>query len=94
MSLNVQVFMADLENGIDLLDDIAWEARQKKIEDEFDASLWSPPCSTFSAVRELPGGPPPLRGAAGPDLYGFAHLVGPEKEQVRIGTLCACRAAA
>ena len=50
------------------------------------------PCNTFSGVRGLSAGPPPLRGASGPDRYGFKDLPPNLKEQVRIGTLLAMRA--
>eukprot|EP00972_Heterocapsa_arctica_P076000 11209154-Heterocapsa_arctica.AAC.1 len=58
----------------------------------FSASLWSPPCSTFSAARSLGGfGPAPLRSHSGPDRYGYKSLRPREKEEVRLGTLLALR---
>ena len=92
--LHVKVIMCDLISGIDLADELAWQGIYDKLtNDEFHASLWSPPCSTFSVVRHLPGGPPVLRGPAGPDLYGLPRLKPKHKEQVRMGTLLAIRAA-
>ena len=55
--------------------------------------LLGPPCETFSNARnEHDGGPRPLRGPWGKDLYGYSHLLPDEKEQVRIGTMLALRA--
>jgi len=95
VKLNVSVFMADATNGVDLADELTWERllRELAASGGYDASLWSPPCSTFSAARNLPGGPPPLRGPRPPELYGLHHLTYKQKEQVRLGTLLACRAA-
>ena len=74
-----------------LADELLWDKVKKDVaaEDGYLASLWSPPCGTFSLVREIPGGPPPLRGAAGPELYGLKSLSYQHKEQVRMGTLLA-----
>lgn len=92
--LNVKVNMLDLVNGKDLADEITWQGVLKSLEeDKVHASLWSPPCSTFSVVRTLPGGPPVLRGPTGVELYGLKHLKPEHKEQARIGTLLALRAA-
>ena len=63
VQLNVSVFMADAVNGVDLADELSWERHKRDLsaDDGYDGSLWSPPPrSTFSAVRNLPGGPPPL----------------------------------
>ena len=55
--------------------------------------LLGPPCETFSNARnEHDGGPRPLRGPWGKDLYGYSYLLPDEKEQVRIGTMLALRA--
>ncbi len=89
--------MVDIENGrqFDLAEDAVFEGWLRRIRDrEFSALFMSPPCSTFSAARSMPGsGPRPLRGEHPPDLFGFAWLRGREKEQARLGTLLATRAA-
>ena len=43
----------------------------------------SPPCGTFSVVRELPGGPPVLRGTEGTARYGLPELTIEQKELVK-----------
>ena len=91
--LCVTVHMADIENGIDLADDVAWKDLAVRLATDFDGSLWSPPCSTFSAARTRPGGPPLLCGHCGKDLYGLPSLRPSDKEKVRVGTLLALRAA-
>eukprot|EP00971_Amphidinium_carterae_P349547 6491072-Amphidinium_carterae.1 len=55
--------------------------------------ILSPPCSTFSAARGLPGGPKQLRGIAGAEVYGFKTLAGPDKAKVSLGNLLALRSA-
>ena len=60
----------------------------------FAASLWSPPCSTFSVARKHgDGGPPPLRGIGVPDIYGLPGLTQVQLSQVKLGTLLAVRTA-
>ena len=53
-----------------------------------DAEGWSPPCGTFSMVREVQSEevnrPRPLRGEFYPDLLGFKHLTYDEKKQVQL----------
>ena len=91
----VTVEMCDIINGTDLADELIWEQILGKLSSShgYQASLWSPPCSTFSVARHLPGGPPVLRGHTGVDLYGLANLKPADKERVRTGTLLAVRAA-
>ena len=67
--------------------------RDRILAGEFVAVLLSPPCATYSKARKHDGGPPPLRGACGRDLYGFKHLKAKDKEAVRLGTLLAIRSA-
>ena len=60
----------------------------------FAASLWSPPCCTFSSARKHgDGGPPPLRGASANDIYGLPGLSVADRTRVRTGTLLAVRTA-
>ena len=40
------------------------------------------PCGTFSSARRHDGGPPPLRGTNGKDIWGLPHLVGKERARV------------
>ena len=91
----VSVEMCDIINGTDLADELVWKQILGKLSSShgYQASLWSPPCSTFSVARHLPGGPPVLRGHTGVDLYGLANLKPADKERVRTGTLLAMRAA-
>ena len=67
---------------------------------EYAGSLASPDCSTFSKVRNMPGGPPPLRGVDGKQLKTYP--AGPRKDQplspadvelVRVHTLVSNRVA-
>jgi len=76
-----------------LLDEQVWaELRASILAGKYAGALMGPPCSTFSAARSLPGGPRPLRGAEGQDLYGLQGLAPKEQEQVKSGTLLALRA--
>ena len=95
LGLNVKVDMCDILNGTDLADELTWQSILADLSAPhgYQASLWSPPCSTFSVARRLPGGPPVLRGHRGPELYGLPHLKPEHMEQVRIGTLLAKRGA-
>ncbi len=54
----------------------------------------SMPCSTFSSGRTGDGGPVPLRGTSGADMYGLPGLSLKDKEKVRVGTILALRGAA
>lgn len=95
LGIRAEVIMVDLLNGEEY--DVANENIAKKWEHmldkgQVDAVLAPPPCSTFSRARTGPGGPRPLRGAAGRDRYGLPHLRPEEKEATRLGTLLAIRA--
>ena len=85
--LQVSVEMCDIINGTDMADELVWKQILGKLSSKrgFQASLWSPPCSTFSVARRLPGGPPVLRGHSGVDLYGLANLKPEDKEQEQSG---------
>lgn len=90
----IQVDMVDKLNSslADLLDEDCAEWYLNGIESGYyDAGLGSPPCETYSMARERPGGPPPLRGAEGPDLYGLPNLKPAQKESARKGTLLSLR---
>ena len=77
----------------DLCDDLVWNRLLSEMhEDEYDALFSSPPCSTFGCRRD-DGGPPPLRGHEGSDRYGYKNLEPEDQERIRVGTLCAVRAA-
>ena len=65
------------------------EIRSKK----FDAALVSMPCSMYSGGRTGDGGPAPLRGSVGKDIYGLPGLSIKDKEKVRAGTILALRGA-
>ena len=65
-----------------LLCDASWQRlRARILAGEFGFVFAGTPCSTYSAAREHPGGPPPLRSAA--HIEGFPHLRGAQKEEVR-----------
>ena len=59
----------------DLLDFESWDVLFRKTESGHYAALFaSPPCGTFSAARQIPDGPAPLRGTVGRELYGMTAL--------------------
>ena len=79
LGLHVESFDIINGSGFDLSDDAIWEPLHKRIvSGEFAAVVASPPCGTFSRLRSIPGGPPPLHGILGRDRYG---LVGLDKRQ-------------
>ena len=94
----VDILNADLED-LDLLDDTIWLRYKRKLEQGvYDFALSAPPCRTFSAVRRLPGGPPPVRDPA--NIIGFPKSRGKELgisdqqfEQLRGDNLLALRTA-
>ena len=70
---NVVPFDIITGTDCDLSDDVVWLPILKRITDgEIFAAVVSPPCSTFSRLRQKPGGPPQLRGVHGKDRYGLA----------------------
>jgi len=90
--LDVEAF--DVLNGsqYDLTDDSIWEPLHRRITaGGFAAVIVSPPCGTFSRLRSIPGGPPPLRGLSGKDRYGLAGLDKRRAEQVRLANILALR---
>lgn len=95
-SCNFEVEDFDPCNGsqLDLTDDAIWDPLLKKVEaGEFQAIFSSPPCGTFSRVRSVPGGPPPLRGPTGSERYGYTGLQKHAAETVRLHNLLAVRTA-
>ena len=86
----------DIANGphCNIADDFIWDPLLTRIEaGEFSALIAAPPCGTFSRVRRLPGGPPPLRGRVGADRYGLKGLRPQDAETVRVHNLLAIRTA-
>ena len=87
----------DIVNGeaYDLADDATYQLLKQRIsQGEFDGGLLGPPCHTVSnARRDSDGGPRPLRLSGDRDIYGRPGLSPEEKEDVRMGTLLALRAA-
>ena len=83
---------------MDLCDDTVWLPIRKAILSGryHGAILAPPPCTSFSSARRRDnddeGGPEALRGEFSPDIYGYKHLVGKDKEDARIGTLLVLRA--
>merc|ERR1712025_677996 len=53
----------------------------------------SPPCSTFSPARCVPGGPGPIRGKEAPQIFGLPGITPADREKCRKGTLLAHRCA-
>ena len=99
IGVNVIVDEYDTENGEegDLADDERWMVIESRLlSDYYDAMVESPPCSTFTDARTGGSGlePQPLRTADGPGRYGRSDLIGQDKEEARLGTLLALRAAA
>ena len=94
----VDVLNTDL-NDQDLLDDTIWLRVRRNLERGVYSFVFSaPPCRTFSAVRRLPGGPPPVRDPA--NILGFPKSRGYELgisdqqfEQLRGDNLLAQRTA-
>ncbi len=86
----------DTENGprFDITDDANWDPLLARIRlMEFAAVFASPPCTTASRLRNIPGGPPPLRGLVGASRYGLSGLSVSNKELVRLHNLIAVRVA-
>ena len=84
----------DVADGIsgDISDDSIWNPLAAEISaGRFCGVFASPPCSTFSRARSLPGGPPPLRGPNGGERYGLASNTPKDKERVREANLLAER---
>ena len=95
-SYNFIVADFDIVNGsqYDILDDAVWDPLWKKVQARgFCAAIASPPCSTFSRVRNVPGGPPPLRGTEGSERYGLIGLRPKDSDEVRKHNLLAIRTA-
>ncbi len=68
----------------DLTDDATWYPLVVRVRSrEFAAAFASPPCTTYSKLRNKPGGPPPVRGVEGASRYGIAGLSIPNQELVR-----------
>jgi hypothetical protein len=83
---------------MDLGDDTVWvPIRKAIIAGQYHGAILAPPCTSFSSARRrddaIERGPEALRGETAPDIYGFKHPVGKDKEDVRVGTLLALRAA-
>ena len=84
----------ELSSAHDLACDSTWSDVMYMINlGVFCASLFTPPCSTFSTARTFDGGPPPLRGTSPLDIYGFSNLSVRDKKSVQLGTLLAVRTA-
>ncbi len=86
----------DLRNGpeYDLADDAVWMPIRERLLVGFCSACFAPPpCSTFSRLRSVPGGPGPLRGLSGRGRYGLKHLSIKNAELVRLHNLLATRSA-
>ena len=94
MGCTIRALDLERSEAHDLADDTRWDSVVHDLKNrKFDAVLMSPPCSTFSAARSAPGGPPPLRAPDGEHLYGLPRLSPSQQEQVKMGTLLALRGA-
>lgn len=93
--IGIRVMAYDIQNCpvCDITDDSIWGPLFARLQaGESSAAVIAPPCGTFTRLRSIPGGPPPLRGVAGKDRYGFIGLSNPRSEQVRVANLLALRA--
>ena len=76
----------------DVLCDAAWARWTSRLKSgEFGFVLAGTPCSSFSATRNHPGGPPPVRSAQ--HIEGLPTLRGAHKEEVRKANVLAARTA-
>lgn len=79
----------------DLADDAYWDPFLAHVlANEFSGILASPPCNTYSRLRNKLGGPPPPRGIVGRDRYGLKRLCISDKGLVRLHNLISLRVAA
>lgn len=91
----IQCDSFDVINGSegDVADDYVWDDIVAKLDSSFYCGVFaSPPCSTFSKLRSIPGGPPVLRDPSGPGRYGRSDLSASQKQMVRLHNLLALRA--
>ena len=81
--------------SVDLLVDSRWDLAAPETlaslmmlceEGLIDIVLGGPPCSTWSKLRFLPGGPPPLR-LRGEHVWGLPNLTASQKARVREGNV-------
>ena len=96
MPFNVTCLDVDWCNDAahDITDDAFWDPLiHQVVHGEVDGAQMGPQCSTFSRVRGRCGGPPPLRGAAGKDIHGFADLDEVSKKKVQKDNILAKRVA-
>jgi hypothetical protein len=98
-ALNIDCHMADVKaaSSLDLLDDRVWETLLAGIKDgKYHGVLMSPPCGTYSSLREHRPGPRVLRSADHP--LGFRrgsspeHLSVADREQLRVANILTLRA--
>ena len=90
-ALGAEVDRYDIESdkSLDLGDDTVWvPIRKAIIAEHYHGAILVPPCTSLSSARrrddESERGPEALRGETAPDIYGFKHLVGKGKEDVRV----------
>ena len=90
----VDAFDSMYGDEFDLCDEVIMKGLLNKLAAKYyHAFMAMPPCSTFGCRRD-DGGPPPLRTAEGPELYGKKGLKPEDAEKVKVGNLCAINAAA
>ena len=87
-----------IDKGHDLCDDALWSKILAQLrQGKYQGGIASPPCSSFSACRRQDPGEPPgpaaLRSDSPPGIYGLKDAPPEKKEYIRVGTLCAFRAA-
>ena len=86
-ALGFEVDAYDIINGaqFDIADDAVWDPLHAQLRaGQFSAAMISPPCGTFSRLRNAPGGPPPLRGTTGASRYGLLGLDKTSADLVRL----------
>ena len=71
MQIECTNFDIVVDRSRDLLDSAAWASLSVQVESGIFHGMGSGPvCTTFSGVRGVSGGPPPVRGL-GRDIFGF-----------------------
>ena len=76
----------------DILQPEIWEPLKAKMRSNADGGLLLPPRGSFCPGRNSSdGGPRPLRGHCGRDLYGLPDLWPEEMETAKVGTGCIVR---
>ena len=90
-NLDCKVLDLERDGSHDLCEQHVWDNVLTDIESACGVMM-APPCGTFCLALGKQGGPPPLR-SPGRCIKGLPHLTPEQQHKVRIGNLCAERAA-